>query len=589
MANALGRISGQLLKDNLTRNGQPLSFHAALSESDEPVLKLNVTNRYISVNSDTTYSPLFVNGRSRTPYLEVSDELIGLSSFKVSVSGNTIVSTQETSPGSGFTILNLSGATKVNANIIDTDNIRINGNVISTRLNSTLDFTPAGSLDIYNELNVTGNLWAKETTPSSGKGNITLGGNIIFGSNNVDTITFAADINDDINPNVTDLYKIGIPTPSLENPNGQRWENLYTELVNGEQVSTETISSSGVDLTLPQGKIWYVATNGLDANIGNHQSAAFATIKHALAGATDGDTVYIYPGTYTEIFPLTIPVGVTVKGTGIRSVTVQPTVGTQSNNAFLLNGESTVSDLTVKDFYAPGYAFAFAPGFTVSSRSPYVQNITVITKGSVTSPTDPRGFDEGDAGGGARVDGSLATASSKEASMLFHSVTFITPGVDALVMTNGVRVEWLNSFTYFANIGLYATQGTLGLASLGIRFGAELRSIGSANVYGNYGAEANGASTLMYLIQHNFAYIGAGKDVTNDPSLNIAANETVEIAAGKIYYQSLDNKGNFKVGDAFGVSFDTGLVTIGGVSVSAGGVSSIMLLAQLKLLLMQNK
>ena len=54
----------------------------------------------------------------------------------------------------------------------------------------------------------------------------------------------------------------------------------------------------------------------------------------------------------------------------------------------------------------------------------------------------------------------------------------------------------------------------------------------------------------MYLIQHNFAYIGAGKDVTNDSSLNIAANETIEIAAGKIYYQSLDNKGNFKVGDA---------------------------------------
>jgi hypothetical protein len=68
-------------------------------------------------------------------------------------------------------------------------------------------------------------------------------------------------------------------------------------------------------------------------------------------------------------------------------------------------------------------------------------------------------------------------------------------------MTNGVRVEWLNSFTYFANRGIYATNGSLGLASLGVRFGAEIRSIGSANVYGNYGAEANGASTLMYLIQ----------------------------------------------------------------------------------------
>jgi hypothetical protein len=569
MANNLGRISGQLLKDNLTRNGHDLSFHAALSSSDDPVLKLNVTNRYISVNSDTTLRDLFVNGRSRTPYLEVSDELIGLSSFKVSVSGNTILSTQETSPGSGFTVLNLSGATSVDANIIDTDNIRINGNVISTKtLNTTLDFAPAGSLDVYNKLNVTGNLWAKETIPSSGKGNITLdGGTITFGSDNADTISFAADINTDINPNVDELYSIG----SIAQP----WDSLYIELINGTQVSTGNLNSGSINLTLRQGKIWFVATNGLDTNVGDHQNSAFATIKHALDESSAGDTVYIYPGTYTEIFPLTVKVGVTVKGTGIRSVTVQPTVGTQSNNAFLLNGESTISDLTVKDFYAPGYAFAFAPGFTVTSRSPYVQNITVITKGSVTSLSDPRGFDEGDAGGGAYVDGSLATSASKEASMLFHSVTFITPGVDALVMTNGVRVEWLNSFTYFANRGLYATQGTLGLASLGIRFGAEIRSIGSANVYGNYGAEANGASALMYLIQHNFAYIGAGKDVTNDPSLNIQANETVELASGKIYYQSLDNKGNFKVGDAFGVSFDTGLVTINGVSVTAGGVTSI--------------
>ena len=562
MANALGRISGQLLKDNLTRSGNDLKFDEF--GSTDPLLNLNVTGRYISVNSDTTFRPLFVNGKTLTSDLISLNGLQGSSNLKLSVSGNTIVSTQD---------LNLFAATQVNANIIDTDNIRIDGNVISTKtLNTVLDITPAGSLDIYNKLNVTGNLWAKETAPGNGTGRITLDGNITFGSDGADTISFAADINTDINPNVDELYSIG----SIS----QKWEGFYTELINGEQVSSTSIASGGVDLALLQGKIWYVATNGSDApNVentrGKHQNAPFASVGEALSQAVAGDTVYIYPGTYTETFPLTVPVGVAVKGTGIRSVTVQPTVLTQANNAFLINGESTVSDLTVTDFYAPGYAFSFAPGFTVTSRSPYVQNITVITKGSVISPSDPRGFDEGDAGGGARVDGSLATASSKEASMLFHSVTFITPGVDALVMTNGVRVEWLNSFSYFANRGIYATQGTLGLASLGIRFGAEIRSIGSANVYGNYGAEANGASTLMYLIQHNFAYIGAGKDVTNDPSLNIAANETVELAAGKIYYQSLDNKGNFKVGDAFGVSFDTGRVTINGVSVSAGGVTSI--------------
>jgi hypothetical protein len=568
MANNFGRISGQLLKENLTRNGTDLAFDDL--GTTEPVLKLNVTNRYISINSDTTLRDLFVNEKIRTTNLISVDRLndpLDASSLKLSISGTTIVSRDN---------LNLSAATQVNANIIDTDNIRIDNRVVSTKtLNTTLDLSPAGSLDIYNQLNVTGNLRAWDDGP--GTGNITLDGNITFGSTdqsgaNADTISFNADINTDIIPNLNGTYSLG----SLS----KKWEGLYTELINGEQVISSGITSSGIDLALLQGKIWYVATNGSDIlnpelTQGKHQNAPFASIGQALSQAVAGDTVYIYPGTYTETFPLTVPVGVTVKGTGIRSVTVQPTVLTESNNAFLLNGESTVSDLSVVDFYAPGYAFSFAPGFTVSTRSPYVQNITVITKGSVTSPTDPRGFDESDAGGGARVDGSLATSASKEASMLFHSVTFITPGVDALVMTNGVRVEWLNSFSYFANRGIYATNGTLGLASLGIRFGAELRSIGSANVYGNYGAEANGASTLMYLIQHNFAYIGAGKDVTNDPSLNIAANETVELAAGKIYYQSLDNKGNFKVGDAFGVSFDTGLVTINGVSVSAGGVTSI--------------
>ena len=63
-------------------------------------------------------------------------------------------------------------------------------------------------------------------------------------------------------------------------------------------------------------------------------------------------------------------------------------------------------------------------------------------------------------------------------------------------MTNGVRVEWLNRFTYFANRGLYATNGSTGhLSSDGSTtiFGAELRAIGFANVYGNFGAVGDGS------------------------------------------------------------------------------------------------
>jgi hypothetical protein len=68
--------------------------------------------------------------------------------------------------------------------------------------------------------------------------------------------------------------------------------------------------------------------------------------------AASEDTVYIYPGTYIEQFPLTIPVGVTVKGAGIRSVKITPTTATRYNDAFLLNGETTVEDITIADFFS---------------------------------------------------------------------------------------------------------------------------------------------------------------------------------------------------------------------------------------------
>jgi hypothetical protein len=81
-------------------------------------------------------------------------------------------------------------------------------------------------------------------------------------------------------------------------------------------------------------------------------------------------------------------------------------------------------------------------------------------------------------------------------------------------------------------------------------------------VYGNIGAEADGDETLMYLINHNMAYVGAGKDVTNDRSLAVQSQETVELNSGRIYYQSQDHDGNFRVGDTFSVDFSTGFITL---------------------------
>jgi hypothetical protein len=81
-------------------------------------------------------------------------------------------------------------------------------------------------------------------------------------------------------------------------------------------------------------------------------------------------------------------------------------------------------------------------------------------------------------------------------------------------------------------------------------------------VYGNVGVEADGDETLMYLINHNMAYVGSGKDVTNDRSLAVQAQETVELNSGRIYYQSQNHSGNFRVGDVFEVNFDAGFVNL---------------------------
>jgi hypothetical protein len=608
---AVGRISGPLLKENLIRNGIDLSFETDL-------LYLDVNNQRIGIKTTSPTHELQISGTTKTTNLIVDTQA---DIANITVVGNTISSSQP--------FLNLGTLDNVvYQNKARIDSIDIEGNVISTNnSNANLEFRPNGTgfVEVYSDVLVQGNIHAT--------GNITADGNITLGDADTDNVVFNAEVASDIIPDVTNTYSLG----SDPNLGGKEWNDVWVNNLVATSINSTALEVDGIDLTFRQGNIYYVAENGNDSNTGSHIQDPYASIAQALSSATAGDTVYIYPGAYTEVFPLTVPVGVTVKGQGLRSVTIQPTVGTNTNTAFLLNGESTIEDLMITGFYSPGYAFEFAPGFTVTTRSPYIRNITVITAGSTTTTEDPRGFNAGDAGGGAYIDGSVATASSKEASMLFHSATFITPGVDAITATNGVRIEWLNSFTYFANRSFYAFDGTAGKYNDGktrIRlggisgsfnaddqitftstdsstvigpltiesvngdvivvdgkntdligfdttpasiigdsgtateilnydlrdFGAEIRMIGSASVYGNYGLYGDGPGVLVYAIGHNLAYIGTGKEVSNDPLEVIQANEVVELNNAKIRYNSVDHKGDFRVGDLFYVNQDDGSV-----------------------------
>ena len=236
------------------------------------------------------------------------------------------------------------------------------------------------------------------------------------------------------------------------------------------------------------------------------------------------ETLNIGGGVYEEVFPITVPEGLTVKGNGLRATKIVPTTATKQKDAFLMNDRTVVEDLTIADvfFDTPnntGFAFRYAPGIAVSMRSPYVQRVTVMNKGTNITASDPYGYSTADsppasmiAGGGAYIDGSVMAEGSLEAAMLFNECTFIVPNSQGVVMTNGARVEYLNCFTYFASEALKGVSGTLGISSVGktrLRL-TGITTVGVGNTITYY--DTDGTTGLGTAIVAN--YDGTYLDVT---------------------------------------------------------------------------
>ena len=273
-----------------------------------------------------------------------------------------------------------------------------------------------------------------------------------------------------------------------------------------------TLRVQDVDLLKGDTHVFYVSEDGDDAANGKLPQSAVQTIARGLelAGAVGSNAVvFILSGNYVEQFPLTVPIGVSVRGAGLREVYVSPTTATNTQSAFLLNGQTTISDFTVGGFYKPGYAFKFANSATIASRSPYVERFSVITRGSNPTAGDPYGFDSNDAGGGAYLDGSQVTANSIEAAFLFNEATFITPSSTAVYITNGTRVELLNGFSYFSDKGIVAESGSVGWGGQGR---TRLRL---ANTTGTF------------TVGHNLYYIGSTGTVLASGVINEVTPEYV--------------------------------------------------------------
>jgi len=561
----MGRISGGALADNLLRNGTDLAFETQL-------LYFDVTNQRVGINTNGPVADLNSPNNIRS----VNFKVTSTSTFpNYTISGNTIQNTI----GTIYLQPNQTSNPQILTARVGTANLYVSNQLIQNYVNNDdINLSPVtGGQNVFttSQVNIKGNGTTNGDLHATG--DITWDGNITLGNAPTDTVNFAAEINSDILPSANNTDNLG--SGSLN------WSTLYSRNVNAaSNINTSALTVNGINLFFQPSNTIYVSVNGSDTNLGSHLHSTYLTVAKALSVATSGTEIVIFPGIYTEVFPLVVPQGVSIRGTSIRSTIVQPTIGTQSNDAFLLNGDTTIEFLTVQNFYYnstanTGYAFRFANGFHTDFRSPYIENVTVITKGSVTSASDPRGFNQGDAGRGLFIDGSVASSTSVQIpTLLCFSVTLITPNAEAIIATNGVRLEWLNGFSYFASKGLHLLNGTAGRYNQGSVFGAEVRVINSANIYGTYGVVADGANTLAYLIGHNFAYIGTNADFLNDPSRAIQANEVIQLNGGVVYWESTDQSGNFRIGQILDIVEATGQVTFNAqsINVTAGGYITLI-------------
>ena len=564
MAQQVGRISGPLLFSNLERNGKDIDFRN--QQNSIPTLKLDVNNGFIGINTSAPAVELDVN-------TTINGNFYNLDSLNV---GNLNVS--------GDTLSALSGNLILVDPVVQSENrtqqIRMQGNKIETYVtNASLNFLPngTGTIELLSDTRVDANLHAT--------GDITLDGSIVLGdSASEDTFAFNADLDSNFVPDAHFAFDMGTLQRSFN--------HLHTTHVNGELTFTDSLNVAGINWNQPVGNTFYVQINGNDTNAGDHFMAPFRTIQRALQAADSSAggpvTILVSSGEYDETLPMIVPPNVTIIGEDIRNTVIRPDTASQYEDVFLLDGETTIQQLTIKDFYYDsindkGYAFRFNSNATVTSRSPYIQNVTVSTKGSNATPSNPLDYTSEDAGRAVLVDGASVTANSQEASMLFHSFTAITPGAKSVTLTNGVRVEWLNSFIYFAKEGINITNGATGRVSADgstVNYGGELRALCSANIYGGKGIIADGDDCLAYLVEHTFSYIGSEDKTDNDVSQITAKVEYEELNDGQVVGTYVDKSGDFNVGDVFYVNQETGDVVMKSVDFDFTGVQQLTITTQ---------
>jgi hypothetical protein len=205
----LGRIGGQVLTDNLLRAGVDLAFETDL-------LYLDVNNRQIGMRDSTPVYTLDVNNNIRTNDLTAVTQI---------APGNLRINSLETITTSvGGIDVYINGGGEIFHDRLVTDNLVLDGNLISSVSNSNIVLDPNGSgtVQLLTDTNITGNLAVSGNITMSG--NLTGLGTLTFGDQTLDTVTINTDFTQSIIPGDDLTYAMGA---DAGDSTARRWSQVH--------------------------------------------------------------------------------------------------------------------------------------------------------------------------------------------------------------------------------------------------------------------------------------------------------------------------------------------------------------------------
>lgn len=340
---------------------------------------------------------------------------------------------------------------------------------------------------------------------------------------------------------------------------------------NGQILVASAAGIPGYENNNQTANVYYVTPEGNNSNNGRTVNRAFASIRYACTQVTGPATIYVKSGTYTEQLPIVVPASVAIVGDGVRTTTVTAAAGTSTDGStlnsrttmFLMSNASMVKDLNctgmngfVKSVGTPtsieaatrgGVFFSLNPDSPVTTKSPYVQDVTTFST----------------AGIGVLIDGGVHNTGNK--SMVLSNVTCINDGGVGVWVRHAAKAELVSVFTYYCVFGYASSDG------------GQIRALNGNNSYGTYGSSSEGydnqetpvtGSLYGGLITYQSILGGsfsAGQTITGATSGATGTVLNVQGGVSRVYYKAVT--GTFQAGET--ISNGSGVTAV----IAAGGVT----------------